>query len=290
MADHNFQPPSYITPSNWEHRSIRLASLACAISAISILVSLLGMYGQGNRLQVLEQHARETEIARDRLESQLTDTRKNLAARLVTTQRLLDWRTQQLRREQQEAASRLSEDQKQQITAVSGEVAGMKSEMSGVKTDVTGVKTEVAMTREELEETKAKLQHAIGDLGVQSGLIAHTRDELQALKMTGERTYYEFTLAKQQKKPTPVGTISLQLKKIDASHGRYTLNVVADDHTIEKRDRNLNEPLQFYSGRDRQLFEIVVNSMDKSKASGYLSAPKTAPVPPTVGTLKPSGN
>jgi len=238
---------------------------------------------------VLEQHARDTDIARDRLEAQLIDTRKNLAARLVTTQRLLDWRTQQLRREQQEAANRLAQDQKQQITAVSGEVAGMKSEMSGVKTDVTGVKTEVAMTREELEETKAKLQRAIGDLGVQSGLIAHTRDELQALKLTGERAYYEFTLSRQQKKPTPVGTISLQLKKLDASRGRYTLNVVADDRTIEKRDRNMNEPLQFYSGRDRQLFEIVVNSMDKNKASGYLSAPKTAPVPPTVA-LKPSGN
>src|SRR5947207_15504013 len=79
MADHNFQPPSYVTPSNWEHRSIRLASLACAISAISILVALLGMYGQGNRLQVLEQHARETDIARDHLEAQLIDTRKNLA-------------------------------------------------------------------------------------------------------------------------------------------------------------------------------------------------------------------
>jgi hypothetical protein len=141
-----------------------------------------------------------------------------------------------------------------------------------------------------LEETKAKLQRAIGDLGVQSGLIARTREELEALKLTGERTYYEFTLSKQQKKPTPVGTISLQLKKIDASRGRFTLDVVADDRTIEKKDRNLNEPLQFYSGRDRQLFEIVVNSMAKNKVSGYLSAPKTAPVPPTVGALKPSGD
>jgi hypothetical protein len=36
----------------------------------------------------------------------------------------------------------------------------------------------------------------------------------------------------------------------------------------------MNEPLQFYSGRDRNLFEVVVNAMDKDVVSGYLSTPK----------------
>jgi hypothetical protein len=34
------------------------------------------------------------------------------------------------------------------------------------------------------------------------------------------------------------------------------------------------EPLQFYTGRDRQLYEVVVFTVDKNKVSGYLSAPK----------------
>jgi len=40
--------------------------------------------------------------------------------------------------------------------------------------------------------------------------------------------------------------------------------------------------VQFYSGRDRQLFEIVVFGMEKDKVTGYLSTPKGAPVPVEV--------
>ena len=40
----------------------------------------------------------------------------------------------------------------------------------------------------------------------------------------------------------------------------------------------MNEPLQFYSGKDPALFEIVVNAINsKNQISGYLSTPKSAP-------------
>ena len=91
--------------------------------------------------------------------------------------------------------ARLAASQKEQITAVSGEVAG-------VKTDVGGVKTDVASTKADLEATKAKLASAVGDLGMQSGLIAKTRDDLEILKHQGDRNYYEFTLVKGAK-PLP---------------------------------------------------------------------------------------
>jgi hypothetical protein len=150
-----------------------------------------------------------------------------------------------------------------------------------VKTDVGGVRTDVAATRADLEATKAKLQSAVGDLGMQSGLIAHTRDDLELLKHKGDRNYYEFTLLKGAK-PQPVATVSLQLEKADAKRGKYTMNVSADDKTIEKKDRTVAEPIQFYSGRDHLLFELVVWSVDKNKATGYLSTPKNSPTPVTA--------
>ena len=144
-----------------------------------------------------------------------------------------------------------------------------------------GVKTDVASTRADLEATKAKLQGTIGDLGMQSGLIAHTRDDLEILKHKGDRNYYEFTLLKGAK-PQPVSTVSLQLKKADTKRGKFTMNVTADDKTIEKKDRTVAEPIQFYSGRDHLLFELVVWNVEKNKATGYLSTPKNAPVPVTA--------
>jgi hypothetical protein len=52
--------------------------------------------------------------------------------------------------------------------------------------------------------------------------------------------------------------------------------VMAEDKKIEKKDRTINEPLQFYTGRERQLFEVVVNTVDKETVTGYLSTPKNA--------------
>jgi DNA repair exonuclease SbcCD ATPase subunit len=199
---------------------------------------------------------------------------ETLAQQAGMTKKELSRRTAELQAQQKAAETRLEAEQKQQITAVSGDIAG-------VKTDVGGVKTDVASTKADLEATKAKLQSAVGDLGVQSGLIANTRSDLEVLKHKGDRNYYEFTLLKGAK-PQPVSTVSLQLKKSDAKKGKFTLNVTSDDKTIEKKDRNVSEPIQFYSGRDHLLFELVVWTVDKNKATGYLSTPKAAPVPVTA--------
>ncbi|MFZ0290519.1 MAG: hypothetical protein WA239_11755 [Candidatus Sulfotelmatobacter sp.] len=214
----------------------------------------------------LKNRMQTAEASEDALAHQVGLTKKELAQRAA-----------QLQAEQKIAESRLEKEEKEakeQIGQVSGEVAG-------VKTDVGGVKTDVASTKADLEATKAKLQSAVGDLGVQSGLIATTRGDLEVLKHRGDRNYYEFTLLRGAK-PQPVATVSLQLKKTDGKHGKFTLNVTSDDKTIEKRDRNIAEPIQFYSGRDHLLFELVVWTVDKNKATGYLSTPKSAPVPVTA--------
>ena len=212
-----------------------------------------------------------------RIQAADADT-ETLAKQLGMTKKDLDKRSQQLQREQlaqRESQARLAEEQKQQLTQVNGEVAN-------VKTDVGGVKTDVASTKAELAAAEAKLQSAVGDLGVQSGLIANTRGDLEVLKHKGDRSYYEFTLVKGAK-PQPVSTVSLQLKKTDPKRGKFTVNVTSDDKTIEKKDRNVSEPIQFYSGRDHMLYEMVIWSVDKKQAIGYLSTPKNAPVPVTPG-------
>jgi hypothetical protein len=150
-----------------------------------------------------------------------------------------------------------------------------------VKTDVGGVKTDVAKTQSDLAQAVSQLQSMKGDLSDHTSLIARNHDELEVLKHKGDRNYYEFTLVKGQRKP--VGTVSLELKKADAKKSRFTLEVYADDKRYEKKDRNLNEPLQFYSGKEPALYEIVVNNVTaKNTVTGYLSTPKSAPVPPAI--------
>jgi hypothetical protein len=152
------------------------------------------------------------------------------------------------------------------------------AKIGAVSTDLTGAKTDIASTRKDLEDTKSKLTSTVGDLGVQSGLIARNKEEVDALKRLNERNIYDFTLTK-SKTPQHVGPIQLTLRSTDAKKFRFTMTVVADDKAIEKRDRNVDEPMQFYIRGVRAPYEIVVFDVTKDHATGYLSTPKDAGTP-----------
>ena len=248
-----------------------LLGVVYVAASIYLLFDLRGRVDKLGQEQVAS-HAQIAELTKRMLSAEAEA--ETLAAQVGMTKKELATRAQQLQQSQREAEARLSKAQQEQISAVSGEVAGVKS-------DVGGVKTDVASTRSDLEATKAKLESTIGDLGLQSGLVAKTREDLEVLKHKGDRNYYEFTLLRGAK-PQAVSTVTLQLKKLDEKRGKYTLNVTSDDKTIEKKDRNVNEPIQFYSGRDHLLYELVVWTIDKNKATGYVSTPKNAPVPVTA--------
>jgi len=143
-------------------------------------------------------------------------------------------------------------------------------DVSKLNGDVTGVKND-------LEDTKGKLDRATGDMGVMSGLIARNHDDLEELKRRGDRNYYEFTINK-AKTPQHVGPVAISLNKTDSKKSKYTITVLADDKTIEKKDKTAGEPVQFYlKGAARTSpYEIVVFDVNKSQITGYLSTPKTA--------------
>jgi multidrug efflux pump subunit AcrA (membrane-fusion protein) len=265
-----------------EHVHLENQSTAGKWILILLAVVVVGAFGYAHYITHSAVEKLNTDLAASQAQVKELQTRmqnaeaqeETLAQQAGMTKKELARRSAELQAQQRAAESRLEAAQKQQINAVSGDIAG-------VKTDVGGVKTDVASTKADLEQTKAKLQSTIGDLGVQSGLVANTRSDLEVLKHKGDRNYYEFTLLKGAK-PQPVSTVSLQLKKADLKRGKFTLNVTSDDKTIEKKDRNVSEPIQFYSGRDHLLFELVVWTVDKNKATGYLSTPKSAPVPVTA--------
>jgi len=185
-----------------------------------------------------------------------------------------------------EVASKLQraqDEQGKEIAHVGSEVSAVKTEASAatsrigeVSTEVSAVKTTAAKTQTDLEKTIADLKSTRGDLGVQSGLIATNGKELSALKALGERNYSDFTIAKagRKDKPTKVGDLQVLLKDCDPKRGTYTIEVIADDRTVIKKDRTVNEPVQFMLSRASLPYELVVNDVKKGLIKGYVAAPK----------------
>ncbi len=255
-----------------------------AAALVLALGGLIWSYSLSSRLTTQQTELDGAKAQNAKLEADLreTDARlkvatDELSTSLGLTQKQLDSKAQEiLVREQRTEANTARLATEQQQTAQ--QVTQVSSAVSDVKTDVGGVKTDLGQTKTDLAAAVAQLTSMKGDLSDHSSLIARNHDELEVLKHKGDRTFYEFTLAKGAKKP--VGTVSLELKKTDPKKNKFTLVVYADDKQYEKKDRNTNEPLQFYAGKDPMLFEIVVNSVSaKNTVSGYLSVPKNAPAP-----------
>ncbi|MCC7237390.1 MAG: hypothetical protein IT163_18935 [Bryobacterales bacterium] len=145
--------------------------------------------------------------------------------------------------------------------------------VTGLESNLGTVKTEVSQTRSVLEGAVGDLKSVRGDLGIQSGLIATNAKELAALRSLGERNYYEFTISRKNT-PTKVGNIVLSLKKADVKRNKFNMEVVADDKRVEKKDKTINEPVQFYVSGARMPYELVINEVGKDKVVGYLATPK----------------
>jgi len=182
-------------------------------------------------------------------------------------------RAEQLARQIQTEEAKVQQQVSREITDVKQTANAANAKIADVSTDVGGVKTQVSETQAELQKTIADLKSTRGDLGVQSGLIATNAQELAALRRLGERNYFEFKLGK-AKQPQRVGDITLLLKKVDVKKHSYTVDVMADDKLTEKKDKNINEPVQFYTSKAKQPYELVINQVQKDMIVGYLSTPK----------------
>ena len=177
-------------------------------------------------------------------------------------------RAEGIRKQQAASDQRLS----QEISAAQKE---SEAKIGAVATDVTGAKKDIEATKSDLEATKSKLDRSMGDMNVMSGLIARNHDDLEELRRRGDRNYYEFTLQK-AKTPQRVGPVQMSLNKTDPKKSKYTMTVLADDKSIEKKDKTAGEPVQFYVKGTAHLspYEIVVFDVGKTQITGYLATPK----------------
>jgi predicted phage tail protein len=180
----------------------------------------------------------------------------------------------------EELSGKLSEQQQQVATQLSqiqdttsSKFTAVTTDVDGVKANVEAVKTNVAAAQSDIEKTSADLKRAMGDMGVMSGLIATNAKDLDSLRALGERNYFEFDLNKKDA-AKKVGDVVLALKKTDPKRSRFTMDVLADDRHVEKRDKTINEPVQLYVSGNMQPYEIVVNQVTKDHVKGYLATPK----------------
>ncbi len=244
--------------------------------AVALLggISLLGLGVSWSALNQAKSIEQSTQAARqanealtqrvakaDDINQQLQSDVRVVTDKLKVTQSVLI----AARKQNKNATTAVDQKVTNLATSVKAELATKANtdDVNKLNGDVTGVRTD-------LDATKNSIQMARSEMGT---LIARNHDEIDQLRHLGQRDYFEFTVQRKSG-ATKVGTIQIQLKDTNTKKNRYTINVLADDNSFEKKDRSVNEPIFFYTGGTRQAIELVVNKVTKSTATGYLSVPK----------------
>ena len=243
-------------------------------------IGYLAYAGYNSRLQLT------TDLAKaDEKSEQLSMRLDQANARIAELRGQLEVTTGRLGLSQAELArvqSRAQEFEKEQeqsdtqLTAQIGKVQQESDTKIGqVANDLNGAKGDINATKQDLEATKSKLSKATGDIDNHSTLIAKNAEEVEELKRLGERNIYDFTLTK-SKTAQRVGPVQLRLTSVDTKKYKYTVLVVADDKSVEHKDKAVDELWQFVVRGARTPYEVVVFEVGKDRVTGYLSTPKDA--------------
>ena len=143
------------------------------------------------------------------------------------------------------------------------------AKLDTVSNDVTIVKTDLASARRDFARDLSDVRTRLSDG------IARNSSELALLRKKGERDYLDLDIRRNPKTPFQrVSDIQISVTKTDPKRQKYSVVILADDNHLEKRDRTVNEPVQFMVGHDQLRYEMVINAVNKDRIQGYLSTPK----------------
>ena len=276
------QQPTYIIPSpagpNWKTPLLIVVIVLLALSNIYLFTQVRQV-----KTDSRNEMAKLTADVNGSMEKMRIDS----SAAVQNSRKTVDALQSQLRSQRRAASREVGQakiDAENRVASLQNQVTqaqvqqqqaiqAVKQTADTATTKLANVSTDVQNNRSQLDQTIASLKRVSGDVVGHTSLIATNGKELDALRQLGERNYAEFTIHK-SKEPQRVGDIMVQLKSVNTKRNRFTLSVIADDKTVEKKDRTVNEPIQFYTSKAKQPEEIVVNSVSKNTIVGYLAMPK----------------
>jgi hypothetical protein len=156
-----------------------------------------------------------------------------------------------------------------------------------LQTQLDNTQKQIAVTREDLERSRSDLQNSLRVSHYElSGSIARNHEELVDLQKRGQRSYFEFDLAR-SKQFQRTGPLALSLRKIDNKRARYNMEILVGDNRISKKGLSLYEPVVFYPEDSHLSVELVVNHIDEQSVHGYVSAAKYSQSE-TASTIAPA--
>jgi hypothetical protein len=272
-------------------RQRRISKAAIAAVAAVLLVTNLFLYAKMKRVEIASENREEL------LSEQLSRLEENLARQNHRSQQIIrqleaqvnqarlwagDTAKAEAKRHSDRVAKAITENQREQIEAVTAQLQALHSGSSSVATqlsdvghEVHGVKSSFEQARSDLDQTSKGLAATETRLVALDGRLAANASKMDELERRAMRESVPFQLAKQPAM-SRFGGLRMRLTKTDSKRGKFSIEVLVDDRKLVKKDRQIHEPILLYLDGGRQPHEIVITRILKDEVAGYVSIPYSA--------------
>ena len=213
------------------------------------------------------------------LRDEMEQTQKETSASLANAQNLAS-------RHADLAVSRIARSQAEQARQLQAELGKVRDSTTEASTKLDGVSSQVGSVRTGCGRPRSRTLNKLESRPAARARPGPGRDERSDRNQratdpdaarSGKIVIYSSVSQSDKKTGSEkVGDIQVRLEKADTKRNRFTLELLADDKRVEKKDRTINEPVQFYTTKARQPpYELaVVNEVKKDRIIGYLATPK----------------
>src|SRR5437660_7293891 len=167
----------------------------------------------------------------DQANSRIADLKSQVE---ITTQRM--GLTQSELAKAKSRAEDIRKEQQASDQEITTQIKASQEQIGAVATEVGGAKKDLQATKSDLEATKGKLDRSMAARNGIGGLVPNNGAARRGLGPGVNRTSTELPWQK-PKHAQRVGPVQVTLIKTDPKKSKYTINVIADDKNIEKKDK-----------------------------------------------------
>ena len=232
----------------------------------------------GGRLEQQNQKLAESSKGLEQLRQEIADVRREMRWRMATVKK-------QAGKSADELFGRVQKEVRGEIDGIWTKVARLELSRDADEVQIAGLQDELIQLREELALETQDLSDQIAESGSATerrltGLDASQERDRKALEAVNRKLAIrriDFEVTKGRNVELAPG-ISVEITGTDVAYRRVSgwMWVLPDRRTIWLRKRGAQEPVVFYSNDDGKKRELVITSVTKRSAAGYLLLPDEA--------------
>ena len=237
------------------------------------------VHALSNRIDATEQQLGSWASDRDILTGRLEKVEKRFSANLQLARREARQETEQMgarfRQIVQAELDRRVEPMEAALKQLESGRQGDQAQLSQLQSEVNNLKDQVSVLKNETSEqiTKARYDNASEIAGLSRAVTSNKRDLNQVARHI-DRDRVEIEVAKNEVRELVPG-VSLKVTHTNPSYQTVDgwLQLTPDAHTLWVRGQDIQQPIVFYTQRDKRPYELVFTRVSKDTVFGYMLIP-----------------